>query len=382
MASTTMPLPPSLAQSLDSTKCEYRTLGSSGLRVSVPIFGCAGFGDPAGVRPWVLGEDGATSLLKAAYDRGINTWDTANIYSNGLSETFIGKALKKYAIPREKVVLLTKCFWAVGEDQHVQHALMPVEKSKDYQNMFGLSRAAIFNTVEASLRRLDTSYIDVLQVHRFDPNVPIEETMRALNDLVQSGKVRYIGASSMWACQFARMQVSRDFRCVCIKYVDNKITKHVAELHNWTKFISMQNCYNLVYREEEREMIRYCNDTGVGLIPWSPFANGCLTRLPSATDRVASKREQFESKFGASMGRSETDVRIIMRVAEVADDKGWPMSHVSLAWINNRTCSPIVGFTALEKIESTLDGVGKTLTEREEDYLEALYEPKAVYGHR
>ncbi|KAH0422788.1 aldo/keto reductase [Colletotrichum camelliae] len=355
-------LPISLASSLNSTKCEYRQLGRSGLRVSVPIFGCAGFGDPTGIRPWVLGEDEAISLLKAAYDRGINTWDTANIYSNGLSETFIGKAIKKHAIPREKVVLLTKCFWAVGEDQSVQHAMMPVEKSKDYQNMFGLSRAAIFNAVDASLRRLDTTYIDVLQVHRFDPDVPIEETMKALDDLVRMGKVRYIGASSMWASQFARMQ-------------------HTAELHGWTKFISMQNCYNLVYREEEREMIRYCNDIGIGLIPWSPLCNGCLTRLPSTIDRSISKREEFESKFGLSLGRVEPDTSIISRVAEVAQGKKWPMSHVALAWINKRVCSPIVGFTTVEKMDDALGASGKILDKGDEEYLEALYKPKVVYGH-
>ncbi|KAF5493540.1 Aldo-keto reductase dtxS3 [Colletotrichum fructicola] len=362
MSTSQRPLPISLASSLDSTKCEYRQLGKSGLRVSVPIFGCAGFGDPTGIRPWVLGEEEAISLLKAAYDRGINTWDTANIYSNGLSETFIGKAIKKHAIPREKVVLLTKCFWAVGEDQSVQHAMMPVEKSKDYQNMFGLSRAAIFNAVDASLRRLDTTYIDVLQVHRFDPGVPIEETMKALDDLVRMGKVRYIGASSMWACQFARMQ-------------------HVAELHGWTKFVSMQNCYNLVYREEEREMIRFCNDTGIGLIPWSPLCNGCLTRLPSVADRSMSKREEFESKFGLSLGRVEPDTSIISRVAEVAEGKKWPMSHVALAWINKRVCSPIVGFTTVEKMDDALSASGKVLDEGDEKYLEALYKPKVVYGH-
>ncbi|KAF3800999.1 Aldo-keto reductase dtxS3 [Colletotrichum gloeosporioides] len=202
---------------------------------------------------------------------------------------------------------------------------MPVEKSKDYQNMFGLSRAAIFNAVDASLRRLDTAYIDVLQVHRFDPDVPIEETMKALDDLVRIGKVRYIGASN---------------------------------LHGWTKFISMQNCYNLVYREEEREMIRYCNDTGIGLIPWSPLCKGCLTRLPSTADRSMSKREEFESKFGLALGRVEPDTSIISRVAEVAE-----------------------GFTTVEKMDDTLEASGKILDEGDEEYLEALYKPKVVYGH-
>ncbi|GKT71923.1 aldo/keto reductase [Colletotrichum tofieldiae] len=362
MTPSTLHLAPSLAKSLESTKCEYRQLGKSGLRISVPILGCAGFGDPSGIRPWVLGEKDAICLLKAAYDKGINTWDTANIYSNGISETIIGKTIKKHTIPREKVILMTKCFWAVGEDQTVQN-MMPLEKSKDYQNAFGLSRIAIFNAVEASLRRLDTSYIDLLQIHRFDTLVPIEETLQALNDLIRSGKVRYIGASSMWAHQFACLQ-------------------HTAELRGWTKFISMQNCYNLIYREEEREMIRYCNETGVGLIPWSPLCNGCLTRLPPSENRALSKREEFESKFGSTLGYVEPDLTIRARVAEIAEKKGWPMSHVALAWIQKRVSSPIVGFTKIEQLDDTLDAKGKSLTIEEETYLEVLYKPKAIYGHQ
>jgi aryl-alcohol dehydrogenase-like predicted oxidoreductase len=208
-------------------------------------------------------------LLKAAYDRGLNTWDTANVYSNGVSEEIIGKAIKKYNIPRHKLVILTKCFGAVGEEPSVRGIFYPKEirASKDYVNQagrrfnisvhfnvtdfkIGLSRQAIFNAVEASLKRLDTTYIDLLQIHRFDANTPLEETMEALHDLVKSGKVRYIGASSMWATQFAQLQF-------------------VAEKNGWTKFISMQNHYNLLYREEEREMNRFCDATGVGLIPVS-----------------------------------------------------------------------------------------------------------------
>ncbi|KZL82633.1 aldo keto reductase [Colletotrichum incanum] len=228
--------------------------------------------------------------------------------------------------------------------------MMPVEKSKDYQNKFGLSRAAIFNAVEASLRRLDTPYIDVLQIHRFDTLVPIEETLQALDDLIRSGKVRYIGASSMWACQFARLQV-------------------------------MTEAYGRV-TEEEREMIRYCNETGVGLIPWSPLCNGCLTRLPPSEDRVSSKREEFESKFGSTLGYVEPDLTIRARVAEIAEKKDWSMSHVALAWIQKRVSSPIVGFTKVEQIDDALDAKGKSLTIEEEAYLEILYKPKAIYGHQ
>jgi aryl-alcohol dehydrogenase-like predicted oxidoreductase len=237
-------LPPSVKESFENSKCEYRRLGKSGLKVSVPIFGCMSFGD---VR---------TMLLKAAYDRGLNTWDTANVYSNGMSEIIVGKALKKYSIPRHKVTIMTKCWGAVGETPDVRAImyLPQIRASKDYVNHIGLSRAAIFNSVEASLKRLDTPYIDLLQIHRFDPETPVEETMKALHDLVQSGKVRYVGASSMWTYQFAMLQFA-------------------AEKNGWTKFISMQNQYNLLYREEERVRLR-----SFPLSPPPPrvFVFGCL----------------------------------------------------------------------------------------------------------
>ena len=204
----------------------------------------------------------------------------------------------------------------------------------------GLSRAAIFNAVDASLRRLDTPYLDLLQIHRFDPNTPIEETMEALHDLVRSGKVRYIGASSMWATQFARMQF-------------------VAEKHGWTKFISMQNQYNLLYREEEREMIRFCNDTGVGLIPWAPVAAGSLARP------LEKLGETERSKPNKEAGVSEIDAKIIGRVQELAEKKGWKMSQVALAWINKRISSPIVGFSSVERIDEALGVRGRSGTTQE-----------------
>ncbi|EEY16249.1 voltage-gated potassium channel beta-1 subunit [Verticillium alfalfae VaMs.102] len=245
-------LPAGLKESLENSKAEYRQLGKSGLRVSVPIFGCMSFGDKRTL-PWVIGEDEALPLLKAAYDRGLNTWDTANVYSNGASEVIVGKAIKKYNIPRHKVVILTKAHWAVGEEPGRSPVCCEVrvtlsdqapearhfvnraefEASKDYQNNFGLSRTALFNQVEASLQRLDTPYIDLLQIHRFDARTPLEETMKALHDLVQSGKVRYIGASSMWATQFARLQF-------------------VAEKNGWTPFVSMQTSTPAVPRESAR----------------------------------------------------------------------------------------------------------------------------------
>lgn len=323
----------------------------------------------------------------------MNTWDTANVYSNGVSEEIIGKAIKKYNIPRHKLVILTKAFGAVGEEPGLRHINFPKEMraSKDYVNQLGtlsllfsvdqwmlmgsgLSRQAIFNAVEASLKRLDTPYIDLLQIHRFDATVPPEETMEALHDLVKSGKVRYIGASSMWATQFAQLQF-------------------VAERHGWTKFISMQNHYNLLYREEEREMNRFCNDTGVGLIPvclpsfplfievvlmgkqWAPLSRGHLARPIEEFGKTTRSKPELEK------GLTDVDVKTIKRVQELAEKKGWKMSQVALAWINKRISSPIIGFSSVERIDEAIDVRGKTLTEEEEKYLEELYQPKAIVGH-
>ncbi|RVD83183.1 uncharacterized protein DFL_007582 [Arthrobotrys flagrans] len=357
-------MPEYLKASVESTKATYKRLGTSGLRVSVPILGAMSIGSSQW-QNWVLDEDKALPLLKAAYDRGINTWDTANTYSNGRSELVIAKAIKKYEIPRHKIVILTKCWGHVldtpeGPAWAFEDAL---RKSKDFVNQGGSSRAAIFNQVENSLKRLETDYIDLLQVHRFDYNTPIEETMKALHDLVQSGKVRYIGASSMWATQFARMQF-------------------VAEKNGWTKFVSMQNQYNLLYREEEREMNRFCNDTGVGLIPWAPLARGHLARQPEdfgTTDRSASEKKLSHIPF-LRIGSEENDKEIVKRVKEIAEKKGWKMSHVALAWINKRISSPIIGFSSVERIDEALEANGKELTAEEEKYLEELYVDRAVTG--
>jgi aryl-alcohol dehydrogenase-like predicted oxidoreductase len=219
-----------------------------------------------------------------------------------------------------------------------------------------LSRHAIFNAVDASLKRLDTPYIDLLQIHRFDATVPLEETMEALHDLVKSGKVRYIGASSMWATQFAQMQF-------------------VAEKNGWTKFVSMQNQYNLIYREEEREMNRFCHDTGVGLIPWAPLARGHLARPFEKFGTTTRSKPELEK------GLSEVDEKIIKRVQELAEKKGWKMSQVALAWINKKISSPIIGFSSIDRIDEAIEVRGKTLTEEEEKYLEELYQPKPISGH-
>ncbi|KAF2221391.1 NADP-dependent oxidoreductase domain-containing protein [Elsinoe ampelina] len=355
-----------IQQSIDENKTVYRRLGSSGLRVSVPILGAMSFGDPAWI-DWILPEEESLPVLKAAYDKGLNTWDTANVYSNGRSEEIIGKALKKYNIPREKVVILSKCYGYVGEDPGTRTIAYgaKIANHKDYVNKGGLSRGAIFKAVDASLKRMDTDYMDLLQIHRYDPTTPIEETMKALHDLVESGKVRYIGASSMWTWQFAMMQA-------------------VAEKHNWTKFVSMQNHYSLLYREEEREMNAYCNATGVGLIPWSPLCRGYLARPSSAQRGTA--RSDGEAKNTMPMfndlGTSDVDKSIIDRVQEIADKKGVKMSQVALAWINKKVTSPIVGFSKVDRIDEALEANKVELTDEEVKKLEELYKPRAISGHQ
>lgn len=229
-------------------------------------------------------------------------------------------------------------------------------QTKDYVNHGGLSRQAIFQAVDASLKRLDTDYIDLLQVHRFDNDVPIEETMEALHDLIKWGRVRYIGASSMWTYQFVMMQAC-------------------AEAHGWTRFVSMQNHYNLLYREEEREMNKYCNLTGVGLIPWAPLCRGILARPPSSTKTERSATDK------AQTGYSKVDEQIVKRVQDIAEKKGWKMSHVALVWIRKRVTSPTIGLGTVERMDEILEVKGKQLSIEEEEYLEELYETRKVEGH-
>lgn len=340
-------------QTTDLPKATYRQLGKWGLRVSNPILGAMSIGDKRW-QNWVLDEDEGLPLLKAAYDRGINTWDTANVYSNGESEVVIAKAIEKYGLQRHKLVILTKCCGTVREGNDPETlALKDVDKTVDYVNQRGLSRQGIFNAVDASLKRLRMDYIDLLQIHRYDATVPVEETMKALHDLVESGKVRYIGASSMRAVQFQHMQ-------------------YIAEKNGWTKFVSMQGRYSLLYREEEREMNFYCYSTGVGLIPWGPLSQGALARPAAQTGQTA----RSEGKPLAD----EADLTIINRVEELAQKKGWPMAHVALAWINQRIASPIIGFSSVKRIDEAVQANGKVLSEEEERYLEEPYVPKAVAG--
>jgi len=353
-------MPKELKESLDGTKVSYAQLGNSGLRVSVPILGAMSFGHKDWM-DWVIEEKEGLELLKGAWDRGLNTWDTANVYSNGVSEEIIGKAIKKFNIPRHKLVLLSKCFGIVGEKPGLRHITWPQEMkaSKDYVNQGGLSRTAIFKAVDASLKRLGTDYLDLLQIHRFDTTVPVEETMKALHDLVQSGKVHYIGASSMWAYQFAKLQSA-------------------AEKNGWTKFISMQNHYSLCYREEEREMNKFCHETGVGLIPWAPLFRGHLARPLGAPETTRSKTGTPSAN---SRGLSEADEKIIGRVQELAEKKGWKMSQVALVWIIQRGTIPIVGFSNIARIDEACEVRGKSLTDEEMKYLEEPYVPKEIIGH-
>jgi len=338
----------------EGKKLSYVRLGSSGLKISQIILGCMSYGSPEWQK-WVLPEEESIKHIKAAYDAGINTFDTANMYSNGLSEINLGKAIKQLNLPRDEIVIMTKVFYVVGR------GLAPVKNAGDngaYVNQHGLSRKHIFESVKHSLERLQLDYVDVLQCHRFDEDTPISETMQALHDVVQAGYVRYIGMSSCWAWQFHAMQ----------NYAIN---------NNLTPFISMQNHYNLVYREEEREMFPTLNYFGVGSIPWSPLATGLLSR-PYGNDTVRSQSNGADG-YKKNAGTKE----IIDAVEKIAKAKGISMAQLSLAWIMSQkgVSAPIVGTTSLENLYDLLGAVDVKLTEDEKKELEAPYTVQAVLGH-
>jgi 1-deoxyxylulose-5-phosphate synthase len=321
---------------------EFTRLGSTGLEVSRITVGCMSWGDGGTTRPWTRDEAFAEETIKAALDAGINFFDTANVYSGGTSEEFTGRSLWKHA-DREAVVLATKV-----------HGRM-----RPGPNGAGLSRKSILQEIDASLTRLETDYVDLYQIHRWDPQVPIEETMEALHDVVRSGKARYLGASSMYAWQFAKAQ-------------------HVAETHGWTPFVSMQNHYNLIYREEEREMIPLCQDQGVGIIPWSPLARGRLTR---PWDTTTSRSETDE--FGSSLYRDE-DASVVEKVLAVASRRGVSPAQVALAWLLAQpgVTSPIVGITRPEHLTDAVASVELELSADELDELGAGYVPRGIAGHQ
>lgn len=301
--------------------------------------------------PWVLDEDESLKVIKKAYDLGINTWDTADMYSNGKSEEIVGKALKTFNIPRSKVVIMTKIFNPVMDDE----SRPPGINDGPLVNQMGLSRKHIFAAVDASLARLGTDYIDVLQLHRLDRDTTPEEIMRALHEVVMSGKVRYLGASSMWTWEFARLQ-------------------YTAQLKGWTEFISMQPFYNLLYREEEREMLPFCRETGVGVIPWSPIARGKLA-LPRSVEEKSS-RAQSDTRTDAWF--ADANLEIVDAVEKVAKDRGVPMAVVATAWVLRQGSWPILGLSTEKRVEDSVAALGLKLSDEEARFLEEGYRPRKV----
>ena len=320
----------------------YTRLGSTGLEVSAVSLGCMSWGDASkGWHPWILDEDAARPIVRAAYEAGINVFDTANVYAGGTSEEITGRLLKEIAT-RDEVVIATKV-----------HGVM-----REGPNGGGLSRRAIMAEIDHSLRRLGVDHVDLYQIHRWDPHTPIEETMEALHDVVKAGKARYLGASSMYAWQFAKAQ-------------------HVAERHGWTRFVSMQDHYNLLYREEEREMLPFCADSGVGVLPWSPLARGRLARpWDESTRRLET------DAWGAEL-YPESDRVIVDAVGALAERRGVSRAQVALAWLLHQpvVTSPIVGVTKMSHLTDALAAVDLELSADELAELSAGYVPHPVAGH-
>ncbi|GAA4956294.1 aryl-alcohol dehydrogenase-like predicted oxidoreductase [Nonomuraea thailandensis] len=319
---------------------KYTQLGQSGLKVSRLCLGMMSYGDPA-EQQWALARDEAEPLVRRAADAGVTFFDTADVYSAGASEVVTGEVLRATFARREDYVLATKVYFPMGRGR----------------NDRGLSRKHILDAIDASLTRLGTDYVDLYQIHRWDDQTPIEETMEALHDVVRAGKARYLGASSMWAWQFAKAQ-------------------QVAEANGWTRFVSMQNHYNLLYREEEREMLPLCADQGVGVIPWSPLARGVLARAGSAT---ATARTGSDERIDY-LYDPENDKLIIDRVAQVAAERGLPAAQIALAWVLARReiSAPIVGATKERHVDDAVAAVSVELSEEEIAFLEAPYRPREV----
>ncbi|CAE6480094.1 unnamed protein product [Rhizoctonia solani] len=326
----------------ENKKMTYVRLGNSGLKVSRLILGLMSYGSKEWGN-WILEEEEAIQHIKTAYEAGIQTFDTADMYSNGESERILGKAIKQLNLPRDEIVVMTKLYGVVGRNPGDHYIGDPQKaEANGYVNQYGLSRKHIFESIKHSLERLQLDYVDVFQCHRFDYNTPIEETMQALHDIVKAGYARYIGMSSCHAYQFHAMQ----------NYAIN---------NNLTPFISMQNHYNLLYREEEREMIPTLKMFGVGMIPWSPLARGTLAR-----------------PFDESSLRSQTDP-----VEKIAKSRGISMAQVGLAWNLSKdyTSAPIIGITNLKNFEDTIAAINVKLTEEEIKSLEEPYNPRGIVGH-
>ena len=323
----------------------YKNLGNTGLKISELCLGCMTFGVPErGDHPWTLPEEQSRALIRQAVDAGINYFDTANTYSDGTSEEIVGRALKDF-IRRDEAVIATKVYF-------------PMHKGP---NGGGLSRKAIFAEIDASLRRLGTDYVDLYQIHRWDYSTPIEETLEALHDIVKSGKARYIGASSMHAWQFSK-------------------ALHVARQHGWTAFVSMQNHYNLLYREEEREMMPLCAAERIAVVPWSPLARGRLTR-PWETETARSRTDEYGNKLYETT--AEADRKVVEQVAAIAAARGVPKAQVALAWVARKpfVTAPIVGASKAQHLEDAVGALNLRLDDAEIARLEAPYVPHPVVGH-
>jgi aryl-alcohol dehydrogenase-like predicted oxidoreductase len=329
---------------------EYTRLGATGLQVSRICLGCMGFGDSAWVHKWVLDEENSRPIIRHALELGINFFDTANIYSLGRSEEILGAALRDFA-NRDEVIIATKV-----------HG-----KMREGPNGGGLSRKAILGEIDHSLRRLQTDYVDLYQIHRWDPQTPIAETMEALHDVVKAGKARYIGASAMWAWQFQK-------------------ALWVAEQHGWTRFVSMQNHLNLIYREEEREMLPLCRAEGIGAIPYSPLAAGRLTRDWTADSSRRAETDQIaRGKYDtANPAAADADREIIGRVAALAARHGVARTHIALAWLLQKepVAAPIVGATKLAHLDEAAGALAVKLSPEDIAYLEEPYLPHRIVGHQ
>jgi 1-deoxyxylulose-5-phosphate synthase len=324
----------------------YRNLGHTGLEISPLCLGCMTFGVPErGDHPWTLPEQQSRPLIRKAIEMGINFFDTANAYSDGTSEEIVGQALKDYT-RRDEVVIATKVFFTMSKGP----------------NGGGLSRKSIFTAIDASLRRLGTDYVDLYQIHRWDPTTPIEETLEALHDVVKAGKARYLGASSMYAWQFAK-------------------ALHLARENGWTPFVSMQNFYNLLYREEEREMLPLCADERIAVLPWSPLARGRLAR-PWDAETPRTQTDTYGNKLFADT--TEADRKVVERVAALAAERGVPRAQVALAWVLQKTVvtAPIIGASKPQHLDDALAALTLDLTDPEIAQLEAPYVPHAVAGHQ
>lgn len=324
---------------------EYIRLGNTGMKVSRICLGTMTYGKPTDRWQWALNEEESRPFIKKALELGINFFDTADIYSYGASEEFLGKALKDFA-RRENVVIATKVFNPMSDDP----------------NDTGLSRKHIMNSIDTSLRRLKTDYVDLYQIHRWDYNTPIEETLEALHDIVKAGKALYIGASSMHSWQFAKALFTSD-------------------LNGWTRFVSMQPHYNLIYREEEREMIPLCRDQKIAVIPWSPLARGLLTgkRTKERNETMRARTDQF----GKILYKFDSDFEIVERLGEVASTRGLPDAQVALAWLlcNPAVTAPIIGASKPGHLEDAVAALSVRLTDEEISKLEEPYRPHPVLGH-